>query len=163
MGGQQKAPGIVHGDVVPNTWKTWFACCTYRTKSVLHQPKVICERWWLSFCLSHSEWLTGIRAHKLSALRQRDRHHLHLTTPTKKNHQAQMALPVPVVLTAGWLGGATGREDVKSNDITGWLGETLAAEIWPMLLFGTWASPAPSVDHVIFVCPSSQITVKFNK
>ena len=46
----------------------------------------------------------------------------HNTTPIKKKHQVQMALPVPAELAAGWLCGATGAggcDEHTSDDITG--------------------------------------------
>lgn len=71
--------------------------------------------------------------------------------PPSKYHQAQMALPVPAELAAGWLDRATGAggcDEHTGNDITGWLSETLAAEIRPMLLLTALTSPAPSPDGI---------------
>lgn len=65
-----------------------------------------------------------------------------------------MALPVPAGLTAGWLQGATGAggyDERTSNDISGWLSGTLAADITLTLLLRPSASPAPCLDDV-FLC-----------
>lgn len=70
--------------------------------------------------------------------------------PTNKNPHAQMALPVPAGLTAGWLGGATGGWGGCKKAITS-LGALLAEEIRPN-------SPGPSLGRTI----SASITVSGN-